>query len=194
MAQSDITIDALSKVGQQDAEYLVSLVRSVPGFPKEGIIFRDFMPVLADPKGLKILLKALEEALPVSPSEFDSIAGLESRGFLFGPAMAAHLGKGFIAVRKAGKLPPETIGESYDLDGVERYLPRVREKDIPAIDAVIERYGLIATGGTAKAATDLIEKAGGTVVGFSFVMRLDGLDGLDKLDGKPSSSLIAMPA
>ena len=66
MAQSDITIDALSKVGQQDAEYLVSLVRSVPGFPKEGIIFRDFMPVLADPKGLKILLKALEEALPVS--------------------------------------------------------------------------------------------------------------------------------
>lgn len=67
MAQSDITIDALSKVGQQDAEYLVSLVRSVPGFPKEGIIFRDFMPVLADPKGLKILLKALEEALPVSP-------------------------------------------------------------------------------------------------------------------------------
>ena len=64
MAQSDITIYALSKVGQQDAEYLVSLVRSVPGFPKEGIIFRDFMPVLADPKGLKILLKALEEALP----------------------------------------------------------------------------------------------------------------------------------
>lgn len=116
MAQSDITIDALSKVGQQDAEYLVSLVRSIPGFPKEGIIFRDFMPVLADPKGLKILLKALETALPVSPSEFDSIAGLESRGFLFGPAMAAHLGKGFIAVRKAGKLPPETIGESYDLE------------------------------------------------------------------------------
>lgn len=102
MAQSDITIDALSKVGQQDAEYLVSLVRSVPGFPKEGIIFRDFMPVLADPKGLKILLKALEEALPVSPSEFDSIAGLESRGFL-SARMAAPLGKGFIAVRKAGK-------------------------------------------------------------------------------------------
>ena len=180
MAQSDITIDALSKVGQQDAEYLVSLVRSVPGFPKEGIIFRDFMPVLADPKGLKILLKALEEALPVSPSEFDSIAGLESRGFLFGPAMAAHLGKGFIAVRKAGKLPPETIGESYDL-----------EYGTASVEIVDD---LIATGGTAKAATDLIEKAGGTVVGFSFVMRLDGLDGLDKIDGKPSSSLIAMPA
>ena len=183
MAQSDITIDALSKVGQQDAEYLVSLVRSVPGFPKEGIIFRDFMPVLADPKGLKILLKALEEA----------IAGLESRGFLFGPAMAAHLGKGFIAVRKAGKLPPETIGESYDLE----YGTASVEIETDAVQAgkrVLIVDDLIATGGTAKAATDLIEKAGGTVVGFSFVMRLDGLDGLDKLDGKPSSSLIAMPA
>ena len=191
MAQSDITIDALSKVGQQDAEYLVSLVRSVPGFPKEGIIFRDFMPVLADPKGLKILLKALEEALPVSPSEFDSIAGLESRGFLFGPAMAAHLGKGFIAVRKAGKLPPETIGESYDL---EYGTASVETDAVQAGKRVLIVDDLIATGGTAKAATDLIEKAGGTVVGFSFVMRLDGLDGLDKLDGKPSSSLIAMPA
>ena len=78
MAQSDITIDALDKVGKEDAEYLVSLVRSVPGFPKEGIIFRDFMPVLADAKGLRILLNALEQALPVPPSEFDSIAGLES--------------------------------------------------------------------------------------------------------------------
>ena len=158
MAQSDITIDALSKVGQQDAEYLVSLVRSVPGFPKEGIIFRDFMPVL-----------------------------------LFGPAMAAHLGKGFIAVRKAGKLPPETIGESYDLE----YGTASVEIETDAVQAgkrVLIVDDLIATGGTAKAATDLIEKAGGTVVGFSFVMRLDGLDGLDKLDGKPSSSLIAMPA
>ena len=101
MTQSDITIERLADVGAGDAAYLVSKIRTIPGFPKEGIKFRDFMPVLADAKGLRILLNALEQALPVPPSEFDSIAGLESRGFLFGPAMAAHLGKGFIAVRKA---------------------------------------------------------------------------------------------
>ena len=107
--------------------------------------------------------------------------------------MAAHLGKGFIAVRKAGKLPPETIGESYDLE----YGTASVEIETDAVQAgkrVLIVDDLIATGGTAKAATDLIEKAGGTVAGFSFVMRLDGLDGLDKLGGKPSSSLIAMPA
>ena len=135
MAQSDITIDALDKVGKEDAEYLVSLVRSVPDFPKEGIIFRDFMPVLADAKGLRILLNALGTA----SVEIETTA----------------VSKG------------------------ERVL-------------IVD--DLIATGGTAKAATDLIEKAGGTVVGFSFVMRLEGLDGLSKLGSTPSSSLISMPA
>ena len=193
MAQSDITIESLGKVGQEDAAYMVSLIRSVPGFPKEGIIFRDFMPVLADPRGLKILLKALEESLPVAPDEFDAITGLESRGFLFGPSLAAHLGKGFIAIRKAGKLPPETIGESYDLE----YGTASVEVETEAVahgERVLIVDDLIATGGTAKAGADLIEKAGGTVVGFSFVMRLEGLDGIDKLGGVPTSSLVSMPA
>ena len=81
-------------------------IRSVPGFPKQGIMFRDFMPVFADARGLRILLDALKANLPVGIDDFDAIAGLEARGFLFGPAMAAELGKGFIAVRKAGKLIP----------------------------------------------------------------------------------------
>lgn len=193
MAGNDITIRDLSKVGVEDAEYLVSLVRSIPSFPEEGIIFRDFMPVLADSRGLDILLRALEAALPVPADAFDAVAGLESRGFLFGPSLAHHLGKGFIAIRKAGKLPPETIGESYDLE----YGTASVEIETTAVkpgERVLIVDDLIATGGTAKAGADLIEKAGGSVAGFSFVMGLEGLDGLDKLGDIPTSTLISMPA
>ena len=100
MAASDITVSGLNKVGAEDAAYLVSKIRTIPGFPKEGILFRDFMPVLADARAFGILMGALEAALPVDVDDFDMVAGLEARGFLFGPALAAHLGKGFIAVRK----------------------------------------------------------------------------------------------
>ena len=164
-AQSDIRINRLALVGEENADHVMSLIRSIPGFPKEGIIFRDFMPVLADAKGLSILMDALEAALPVPVDQFDAVAGLEARGFLFGPALAARLGKGFIAVRKAGKLPPETVHEDYALE-----------------------YG------TAKAAADLIEKCGGTVAGFSFVMELEGLPGTSVLAGYPLSTLVTMPA
>lgn len=190
---SDITIEDLSKIGQNDAEYLVSLIRTIPGFPKEGIKFRDFMPVLADAKALNILMRALETTLPVPVESFDLVAGLEARGFLFGPALAARLGKGFIAIRKAGKLPPETIGEEYDLEyGTEKV-----EIEVDAVKQgkrVLIVDDLIATGGTARAAMDLIRAAGGKVVGFSFVMGLVGLDGLNKLDNLPTSTLVSMPA
>lgn len=193
MVDSDIVIRDLAKVGSADAQYFVSLIRSVPGFPKQGIIFRDFMPVLADPRGLDILMRAVEAALPLPAEGFDAIAGLESRGFLFGPTLAHRLGKGFIAIRKAGKLPPETIGESYDLEygtaSVEIETDAVKDGQ-----RVLIVDDLIATGGTAKAGADLIAKAGGTVVGFSFVMGLDGLDGLDKLGEVPTSTLVSMPA
>ena len=165
MAQSDIEIAGLAKVGETDAKYLVSLIRSIPGFPKEGIIFRDFMPVLADARAFGILMNALEAALPVDAGSFDLVAGLEARGFLFGPALAARLGKGFVAVRKAGKLPRVLIVDD-----------------------------LIATGGTANAARKLVEKCGGKVVGFSFVMELLGIHGIEALGNYPTSSLVTMPA
>ncbi|WP_314685877.1 adenine phosphoribosyltransferase [uncultured Bifidobacterium sp.] len=193
MADSDISIDKLSNVDRKDAEYLVSLIRSIPGFPKKGILFRDFMPVLADPRGLRIMIAALEASLPVPADSFDSVAGLEARGFLFGPALAWRLGKGFIAVRKAGKLPPKTVGEQYSLE----YGTQTIEVETSAVspgERVLIVDDLIATGGTASAAADLIEKCGGLVAGFSFVMELEGLDGTAALKGRPISSLLTMPA
>lgn len=190
---SDITITQLDRIGREQAQYLVSRIRSVPGFPKEGIIFRDFMPVLADPKALRLLMEGLEAALPVPADSFDAVAGLEARGFLFGPALAAHLGKGFLAIRKAGKLPPDTIAESYDLEygtasvEIETDLVRPGERVLVVDD-------LIATGGTAKAAADLIRQAGGEVAGFGFVMELEGLGGVAGLGDVPTSSLVTMPA
>ena len=193
MAQSDITIAALKNVGQEDAQYLVSLIRTIPGFPQEQVLFRDFMPVLEDPRGLNILMKALELALPVAADGFDTIAGLEARGFLFGPALAAHLGKGFIPLRKAGKLPPQTVSESYTLEYGEASI-EVEADAIGDGERVLVVDDLIATGGSAHAAAQLIEKCGGIVAGFGFVMELEGLDGVASLGLYPSSSLVTMPA
>lgn len=180
MASSDITVSGLSKIGNENAEYLVSKIRTIPGFPKEGILFRDFMPVLADARAFGLLLDALEAALPVAADEFDIIAGLEARGFLFGPALAARLGKGFIAVRKAGKLPPETVSESYDLEYGQATV-EIETNIVHEGSRVLVVDDLIATGGTARAAASLIEKCGGTVAGFSFVMELVGIGGMASL-------------
>lgn len=193
MAHSDIELVGDEAIDRSDAEYLISLIRSIPGYPKPGINFRDFMPVFADARGLRILLDALIADLPVPADDFDAIAGLEARGFLFGPAMAARLGKGFIAVRKAGKLPPPTQRASYALEYGQASI-EVEEQAIAEGERVLIVDDLIATGGSASAARDLVIRCGGRVAGFSFVMELDGLDGVQALGDYPVSSLLSMPA
>lgn len=193
MTSTDITLTDPTSMDKADADYLISLVRAIPGFPKEGILFRDIMPVLADARGLSILMDALVSNLPIANDEFDAIAGLEARGFLFGPALAERLGKGFIAVRKAGKLPPPTVSESYALEYGEATV-EVERDAIRNGERVLIVDDLIATGGSASAARDLVISCGGVVAGFSFIMELSGLDGVKALGDHPTSSLLAMPA
>lgn len=190
---SDIAVKDLNRIDAEDAAYLVSKIGTVPGFPKPGILFRDFIPVFADAKALSILMDALVAALPVPADQFDAIAALEARGFLFGPSMAVRLGKSCVAVRKAGKLPTATYSQEYTLEyGVEKV--EIERDSVKPGERVLIVDDLIATGGSAKAAKSLIEQAGGTVVGFEFVMGLDGLDGLSKLGEVPSTTLVTMPA
>lgn len=190
---SDITIKQLSVVGQDNANYLLSLIRTIPGFPKEGINFRDFMPVLADAKGLSILIDALAKALPVSVDDFDAIAGLESRGFLIGAPLAVRLDKGFVAIRKAGKLPPPTKRMEYSLEYGTAAI-EIEDEAIRPGERVLVVDDLIATGGTAVAAQKLIEGHGAVVAGFSFVMELTGIPTPEAIERCRRSSLLTMPA
>ena len=167
---------------------LKSLVRDVPDFPKKGIMFKDITPLLADRKALEEVMA--EMAAPFKNERVDMVVGIESRGFLFGPSVANILGCGFAPVRKPGKLPYQTHGVSYDLeygqDTLEIHIDAHQPKDrILVVD------DLLATGGTAAAAARLIEKVGGEVVGFSFVIELGFLKGRSLLGNHKVNALIS---
>ena len=193
MTTTDITPKSLKTVSKEDTEYLASLIRTVPGFPSPNIIFRDFLPIFSDARASRILVDSLVDALPVPADSIDVIAGLEARGFLFGPLLASRLGKGFIAVRKAGKLPPPVISESYMLEYGQASI-EIEHDAIKPGQRVLIVDDLIATGGTAKAAANIINQAKGIVVGFSFVIELTGISGMNDLADYPCSSLMTMPA
>jgi len=166
-------------------------IRTIPNFPEKGVLFRDITTLLKDPEGLREAIK--EMASRFKDKEIKYIVAIESRGFIFGAALAYELGIGFIPIRKPGKLPAETISETYDLeygtDTIEMHKDAI-EKD----DKVLLFDDLLATGGTAKAACKLIEKAGGIVEGIAFVIELTGsLHGRDKLEGYNLVSLVEIP-
>lgn len=193
MTTADITVKSLKTVSEEDASYLASLIRTVPGFPNPSIIFRDFLPIFSDARALRILVDSLVDALPVQAGSIDLIAGLEARGFLFGPLLAERLGKGFIAIRKAGKLPPPVINESYMLEYGQASI-EIESDAIKPGQRVLIVDDLIATGGTAKAAANIVKRAQGIVAGFSFVIELTGISGMKDLQDYPCSSLMTMPA
>jgi adenine phosphoribosyltransferase len=162
-------------------------VRDVPDFPKPGIVFKDLMPLVADAAYFRETIDRLEEL--ARPRQPDIILGAEARGFIFGGALADRLGCGFVPARKPGKLPWETVEATYELEyGMDSL--QIHADAISKGTRVVVHDDLLATGGTARAKTDLVERLGGEVVGVLFVVELTFLNGRDKLSGYDVESLI----
>ena len=149
-------------------------IRSIKDFPKEGIIFRDITTLLKDGDALYESIDQIEKS--VEDLKFDIIIGPESRGFIFGVPLAYKMRKGFVPVRKAGKLPHKVVSQSYELEYGTATIEIHEDAILPGQRVLIEDH-LLATGGTAKAIVKLIEKMGGEVAGFSFLIELNGLGG-----------------
>ena len=157
---------------------LKKLIRDIPDFPKPGILFRDITPLLADPSGLALAIELL--ANPFRGKNIDLVVGAESRGFIFGTAVACCLSAGFVVVRKPGKLPHKRISMTYDLeygkDTLEMHADAiVKGQRVLIVDDVL------ATGGTMKACCDLVEQLGGQIVGVAVLIELTSLGGRSKL-------------
>ncbi len=174
-------------MGTQD---IAAHVAAIPAFPIPGILFRDITPVLMHPKAFEETIALLAQAalaLPGGPP--DVVVGMESRGFIFGAPLALRLGAGFVPIRKPGKLPRATVkaqyAKEYGNDALEMHADALAGH--PRVVIVDD---LLATGGTAAAARELVKTAGGRVLGAVFVIELDGLKGRDKLPGLQVQSLL----
>lgn len=168
---------------------LKKLVRTVPDYPKPGIMFRDVTTLLKDASGFKSCVERLAE--PFETAGVEAVIGIEARGFILGGAVADRLGTGFVPFRKKGKLPWSTVGQEYQLEyGTDTI--EVHEDGINARERILIVDDLIATGGTAEAAVKLIERMGGVAVGAAFVIDLPDLGGAEKIRqmGVPCHSLI----
>ena len=166
---------------------LKSKIRDIPDFPKPGIIFKDITPLVKDPAALRLAVHQL--LFPFLGRDITAVAGMEARGFIFGSLVAWELGLPFVPLRKPGKLPYDVQRVSYDLE----YGSAQLEAHIDAFDShdkVLLIDDLLATGGTAKASCELVEKLGATVVACAFVVELDFLQGREKLQGYEVHSLL----
>jgi len=168
-------------------DQLKQFIREVPDFPQPGINFYDITTLLKHPEGLRLTVDALAQTF--EGEKVDAVIGVEARGFIFAPALAYHLGAGFVPVRKPRKLPAETARISYDLEYGQDTLEIHRDAVSPG-HRVIIADDLLATGGTARAVVDLVESLGGQVAGLVFVIELSFLPGRAKLAGYDVRSLL----
>ncbi|SDL77695.1 adenine phosphoribosyltransferase [Maricaulis salignorans] len=169
---------------------LKAAIRTIPDYPKPGVMFRDVTTLIGDPRAFRIAIDQMVQ--PWAGAKIDQVAGTEARGFILGGAVAHQLSVGFVPVRKKGKLPWRTLSEEYELeygtDTIEIHSDAVREGD-----RVLLVDDLIATGGTAEASIKLLQRAGATVVGATFIIDLPELGGAKRIEalGVPVSSLVS---
>jgi adenine phosphoribosyltransferase len=168
-------------------EHLKAKIRHVPDFPKKGILFYDITTLLCDARGFADTIDAL--AAPYMGEDIDQVVGIESRGFILGAAVATALGAGFIPIRKAGKLPSLTHKESYNLEYGTDAL-EIHQDACKSDHRILIVDDVLATGGTARAAIDLVRKTGGKIIGAAFLIELDFLNGRAKLQGEPVYSVL----
>ncbi len=168
----------MKKVEQSIKDFIAQTIRTIPDFPKQGIQFKDITTLLQDKRALELTSYML--AQPFRNQPVDVVVGLESRGFLFGTNLAMELNASFVPIRKPGKLPAETLSETYELEYGTDSL-EIHSDAISKGDRVIIHDDLIATGGTALAASKLVERLGGNIIGYSFILELSFLKGRNML-------------
>ena len=173
--------------GGELAELITSRVRDIPDYPQAGVVFKDITPLLADGKAFAAVI----DALAVTYGPVDKVAGIEARGFILAAPVANRLGGGFVPIRKQGKLPGATFAEDYDLEYGTATIEVLTDAFVPG-ERVLVIDDVLATGGTARATADLVQRAGARVAGLAVLLELSFLNGRARLAGFPVSALLTI--
>jgi len=173
--------------GDELTKLITSRIRDIPDYPQQGVVFKDITPLLADAQAFN----AVVDALAAVYGPVDKVAGIEARGFILAAPVACRLGAGFVPIRKKGKLPGATFAQDYELEYGTATIEVLRDAFDPA-DRVLVIDDVLATGGTARATADLVQRAGARVAGLAVLLELSFLDGRAKLPGLPVSALLTV--
>ena len=176
-----------AQAGDELTRLISTLVRDIPDYPQRGVVFKDITPLLGDGQAFR----AVVEALAAMYGPVDKVAGIEARGFILAAPVACRLGAGFVPIRKKGKLPGTTFAQDYDLEYGTATIEVLTDAFAPA-DRVLVIDDVLATGGTARATADLVQRTGAQVAGFAVLLELSFLNGRAKLPDLPVSALLTV--